>query len=75
MRLSSNPTKQNRGGVRFRDDERSNPGNATQAPGDDNYKKLHDSMEGVTVWTPAWDKGLGSLKSDVAGWQKATSSN
>jgi 2-aminoethylphosphonate transport system substrate-binding protein len=44
-------------------------------PTDDNYKKLHDAMEGVTVWTPAWDKVLASLKADVANWQKATSSN
>jgi 2-aminoethylphosphonate transport system substrate-binding protein len=44
-------------------------------PTDDNFKQLHAAMDGVTVWSPEWDTVLGSLKADVAGWQKATSSN
>ncbi len=30
-------------------------------PTDENYKKLHDMMEGVDIWSPDWAKVLQDL--------------
>ncbi len=41
-------------------------------PTDDNFKKLHAMMEGVTIWTPDWAKVLKDLQADVARWHEVT---
>ena len=41
-------------------------------PTDENYKKLHEMMSGVKVYTPKWDDVVTNLQGDVAGWRKAT---
>jgi len=43
-------------------------------PTDENFKKFHALMEGVTVWTPDWPKVLDDLKADVAKWHEVTGS-
>jgi 2-aminoethylphosphonate transport system substrate-binding protein len=43
-------------------------------PTDANYVKLHESMQGVTVWTPNWTDVLKTLPVDVARWREATGS-
>jgi 2-aminoethylphosphonate transport system substrate-binding protein len=43
-------------------------------PTDANYVKLHETMKGVTLWTPDWAQVLKDLPSDVARWRQATGS-
>ena len=43
-------------------------------PTDANFTKLHEAMQGVTVWTPDWAQVLKDLPSDVARWRQATGS-
>jgi 2-aminoethylphosphonate transport system substrate-binding protein len=43
-------------------------------PTDANFKKIHDAMAGVTVWTPDWTQVLKDLPADVAKWREATGS-
>ena len=43
-------------------------------PEDENYKKLHDMMKDVTVWTPDWQQVLTDLQQDVARWHQETGS-
>lgn len=43
-------------------------------PTDENFKKLHAMMEGVTIWTPDWAKVLSELQADVARWHEVTGS-
>jgi 2-aminoethylphosphonate transport system substrate-binding protein len=41
-------------------------------PTDENFKQFHKLMEGVTVWTPDWNKVLADLKDDAAKWREVT---
>jgi 2-aminoethylphosphonate transport system substrate-binding protein len=50
------------------------PSRKDVTPTDDNFKKFHALMEGVTVWTPDWPKVLDDLKADVAKWHEVTGS-
>jgi 2-aminoethylphosphonate transport system substrate-binding protein len=50
------------------------PARSDVTPTDENYKQLHKFMEGVTVWTPAWDAVLRDLSKDVARWHEVTGS-
>ncbi|UDL94144.1 2-aminoethylphosphonate ABC transporter substrate-binding protein [Lichenihabitans sp. PAMC28606] len=43
-------------------------------PTDANFAKLHEAMQGVTVWTPDWAAVLKDLPGDVARWRQATGS-
>jgi 2-aminoethylphosphonate transport system substrate-binding protein len=43
-------------------------------PTDENFKKLHALMEGVTIWTPDWSQVLKDLEADVAKWHEVTGS-
>ena len=43
-------------------------------PTDANFAKLHDAMQGVTVWQPDWATVLKELPDDVAHWKQATGS-
>ena len=43
-------------------------------PTDANYVKLHETMKGVTLWTPDWAQVLKDLPADVARWRQATGS-
>ena len=43
-------------------------------PSDASFTRLHDAMEGVTVWTPDWAQVLKDLPADVARWRQATGS-
>jgi 2-aminoethylphosphonate transport system substrate-binding protein len=43
-------------------------------PNDANYAKLHEALQGVTVWTPDWAEVLKNLPADVARWREATGS-
>jgi len=43
-------------------------------PTDANFTRLHDSMQGVTVWTPDWAQVLKDLPADVGRWRQATGS-
>ncbi len=50
------------------------PARSDVHPTDDNYKKLHGFMEGVTVVTPDWASVLQDLSKDVARWHEVTGS-
>lgn len=50
------------------------PARSDVQPTDDNYKKLHGFMEGVTVFTPDWAAVLQDLSKDVARWHEVTGS-
>jgi len=50
------------------------PARKDVTPTDDNFKKFHALMEGVTIWTPDWAKVLDDLKADVAKWHEVTGS-
>jgi 2-aminoethylphosphonate transport system substrate-binding protein len=41
-------------------------------PTDANFTKLHDAMQGVTIWTPDWSQVLKDLPTDVGRWKQAT---
>jgi 2-aminoethylphosphonate transport system substrate-binding protein len=43
-------------------------------PTDANYVKLHETMKGVTLWSPDWAQVLKDLPADVARWRQATGS-
>jgi 2-aminoethylphosphonate transport system substrate-binding protein len=43
-------------------------------PTDENYKKLHDMMEGVDIWSPNWAQVLQDLPQDVSRWHQETGS-
>ena len=43
-------------------------------PTDSNFTKLHDAMQGVTIWTPGWAQVLKDLPADVGRWKQATGS-
>ncbi len=43
-------------------------------PTDANFAKLHDAMQGVTVWQPDWAAVLKDRPDDVAHWKQATGS-
>ena len=43
-------------------------------PTDANFAKLHDAMQGVTIWTPDWAQVLKDLPADVSRWREATGS-
>jgi 2-aminoethylphosphonate transport system substrate-binding protein len=43
-------------------------------PTDANFSKLHDAMQGVTIWTPDWAQVLKDLPADVSRWRQATGS-
>ena len=43
-------------------------------PTDANFTKLHDAMQGVTIWTPDWAQVLKDLPVDVSRWKQATGS-
>jgi 2-aminoethylphosphonate transport system substrate-binding protein len=43
-------------------------------PTDANFTKLHDAMQGVTIWTPDWAQVLKDLPADVGRWKQATGS-
>ena len=43
-------------------------------PSDANYTKLHEALQGVTVWSPNWGDVLKDLQADVARWRQATGS-
>ena len=43
-------------------------------PADANFARLHDAMQGVTIWTPDWAQVLKDLPADVARWRQATGS-
>jgi 2-aminoethylphosphonate transport system substrate-binding protein len=43
-------------------------------PTDANYVKLHETMRGVTLWSPDWAQVLKDLPADVARWRQATGS-
>jgi 2-aminoethylphosphonate transport system substrate-binding protein len=43
-------------------------------PADANFARLHDAMQGVTIWTPDWAQVLKELPDDVARWRQATGS-
>ncbi len=43
-------------------------------PTDETYTKLHDLMNGVSVYAPDWDQVLGGLQKDVARWHQETGS-
>lgn len=43
-------------------------------PSDENFKKLHDAMQGVTIWSPDWSAVLKDLQADVARWHQVTGS-
>ena len=51
------------------------PSRSDIKPTDENYKKLHEALEGVEIWTPDWNKVLGTLKDDVAAYNEAISGN
>jgi len=50
------------------------PARSDVHPTDENYKKLHGFMEGVTVFTPDWNAVLQDLSKDVARWHEVTGS-
>jgi 2-aminoethylphosphonate transport system substrate-binding protein len=50
------------------------PARKDVTPTDDNFKKFHGMMEGVTIWTPDWPTVLKDLKDDVAKWREVTGS-
>ena len=43
-------------------------------PADANFARLHDAMQGVTIWRPDWAQVLKDLPADVARWRQATGS-
>src|SRR5271163_2259785 len=43
-------------------------------PTDANFTRLHDAMQGVTIWTPDWAQVLKDLPADVGRWKQATGS-
>ena len=43
-------------------------------PTDANFTRLHDAMQGVTIWTPDWAEVLKDLPADVGRWKQATGS-
>src|SRR5580704_14519373 len=43
-------------------------------PTDANFTKLHDAMQGVTIWTPDWAQVLKDLPADVKRWHEVTGS-
>jgi len=43
-------------------------------PSDANFSKLHDALQGVTIWTPDWAQVLKDLPADVGRWRQATGS-
>ncbi|HXZ14933.1 MAG TPA: 2-aminoethylphosphonate ABC transporter substrate-binding protein, partial [Roseiarcus sp.] len=43
-------------------------------PTDANFAKLHEAMQGVTIWTPDWAQVLKDLPADVTRWRQATGS-
>jgi 2-aminoethylphosphonate transport system substrate-binding protein len=43
-------------------------------PTDENFTKIHQMMEGVTIWTPDWTQVFKDLQADVAKWHEATGS-
>jgi 2-aminoethylphosphonate transport system substrate-binding protein len=43
-------------------------------PTDANFTRLHDAMQGVTIWTPDWAQVLKDLPADVGRWRQATGS-
>ena len=51
------------------------PSRSDVHPEDENYKKLHEALDGVEIWTPDWNKVLETLKDDVAAYNQAISSN
>ncbi len=50
------------------------PARSDVKPTDENYKKLHGFMEGVTVFIPDWSNVLQDLSKDVARWHEVTGS-
>jgi 2-aminoethylphosphonate transport system substrate-binding protein len=50
------------------------PARSDVHPTDENYKKLHGFMEGVSVFTPDWNAVLQDLSKDVARWHEVTGS-
>ena len=50
------------------------PARSDVKPTDENFKKLHGFMEGVTIWTPNWDEVLRDLSKDAARWHEVTGS-
>ena len=50
------------------------PARKDVTPTDANFTKLHEAMQGVTVWTPDWAQVLKDLPADVARWRQATGS-
>ncbi len=44
------------------------------APTDANFAKVHDMMQGVTIWAPDWPQVLKDLPGDVQRWRQATGS-
>lgn len=43
-------------------------------PTDATFKQLHETMAGVSIYTPDWDKVLTEMKTDVARWHRETGS-
>ena len=44
-------------------------------PTDDNFKAMHELMEGVTVWTPDWAAGARRTSRRTSSrWHEATGS-
>ncbi len=43
-------------------------------PTDANFARMHDAMQGVTIWTPDWAQVLKDLPADVARWRQVTGS-
>jgi 2-aminoethylphosphonate transport system substrate-binding protein len=43
-------------------------------PTDTNFARMHDVMQGVTIWTPDWAEVLKNLPADVQRWRAATGS-
>src|ERR1700734_3401545 len=50
------------------------PARKDVTPTDANFTKLHDILQGVTIWTPDWSEVLKGLPTDVARWREATGS-
>ncbi len=43
-------------------------------PTDANFTRLHQALQGVTVWSPNWAEVLKDLPADVARWRQSTGS-
>jgi 2-aminoethylphosphonate transport system substrate-binding protein len=50
------------------------PARSDVKPTDASFKRIEDTMKGVTIWTPNWDEVLKNLQADVEKWHSVTGS-